>query len=312
MELTKELLAELYVLDAQKGFGPQKFKSLHDAKIPPGDVLRNPRLLPVEGKRGDILRDLILKTPQSTYDQCGDRAQRQIEAARKAHASILTYDHPGYPRNLLDSSHPIPILYVRGNPAVLRNRHTVACVGSRKLRPPYDTLHRQIATLACRSGFAVVSGFALGADTAGHEAALVAHGQTICVMPGGLDRPFPPENRPLWNQFLEYEGAAFVSEFPFGTSASALTLRKRNKLIVALSLGVLVSQSSSKGGAMNAFRFAIEQKKSVATFAADGSDDTSGNAQICEESRAPTVLFPCDSNQVDKYKKWLRELSSSI
>jgi predicted Rossmann fold nucleotide-binding protein DprA/Smf involved in DNA uptake len=78
-------------------------------------------------------------------------------------------------------------------------------------------------------------------------------------MPGGLDRPFPPENRSLWEDFLSYPGAAFVSEFPFGTRASSLTLRKRNKLIVAFARAVLVSQSSADGGAMNAYRFAAER-----------------------------------------------------
>jgi DNA protecting protein DprA len=312
MELTTDSLTDLYVLDSLKGFGPQKFKALHDAKVRPTNVLQNPRLLPIEGRNGDKLRDLIAATPSKTYAECRARAERQLEAARKARASILTYDHPQYPRNLLHSGHPVPILYARGNPTVLLNRQTVACVGSRKLRAPYDDLHREFAQNACKNRFAVVSGFALGADTAGHEAAQSVRGQTICVMPGGLDRPFPPENRPLWNQFLEYEGAVFVSEFPFGTAASALTLRKRNKVIVALSLGVLVSQSSSKGGAMNAFRFAVEQKKSVATFKADGADDTSGNSEIGLESKVPTVVFSWESDQADRYNKWLRQLSSSI
>ena len=53
---------------------------------------------------------------------------------------------------------------------------------------------------------------------------------------------------------------ALVSEFPFGTAASSLTLRKRNKLIVAFAQGVLIGQSSAKGGAMNAYRFALEQR----------------------------------------------------
>src|SRR6185503_14852705 len=98
----------------------------------------------------------------------------------------------------------------------------------------------------------------------------------------GLDLSFPPENRSLWNELLEYERAVFVSEFPFGRRAASLTLRKRNRLIVAFARGVLVSQSAKDGGAMNAYRFALDQKKPVATFAPDGSADTSGNALIAE------------------------------
>ena len=106
-----------------------------------------------------------------------------------------------------------------------------------------------------------MSGFAVGADSIGHRAARDASGRTVCVMPCGLDNLFPPENRTLWEELLDYPGAAFVSEFGFGRRASALLLRKRNKLIAAFSQGVLVAQSSYGGGAMNAYRFAREQKK---------------------------------------------------
>jgi predicted Rossmann fold nucleotide-binding protein DprA/Smf involved in DNA uptake len=129
-------------------------------------------------------------------------------------------------------------------------------------------------------------------------------------MPGGLDRPFPPENRPLWDELLLYPGAAFVSELGFGVRASALTLRKRNKLIVAFAKGVLVAQSAKDGGAMNAFRFAVEQKKAVATFAADDSGETSGNRAIAAETWTKT--FPVDRPDPEAYAEWLRQLSSSM
>src|SRR5205814_2648333 len=135
-----------------------------------------------------------------------------------------------------------------------------------------------------------------------------AGGNTICVMPCGLDRPFPPENRRLWDEFLRYPGAVFVSELGFGARASALTLRKRNKLIVAFARGVLVAQSAKDGGAMNAYRFAVEQKKPVATFAADAAADTSGNRLIADEPWTKTL--PGDTDP-EAYETWLRELSSS-
>jgi DNA protecting protein DprA len=311
VELTKESLAALFVLDALKGFGPQKFKMLWDAKLSPDRVIQDPALLPLEGKTGDKLRAEIAKVPKATVEECAARAERQLEAAKKHGARILTYGNPDYPPNLLASPHPVPILYVRGNAKVLHGKKIVACVGSRKIREPYSNLHRQFGKEACADSFVIASGFALGADTLGHQAAFDCRGQTVCVMPGGLDRPFPPENRPLWNSLLEYEGAVFLSEFAFGTSTSSLTLRKRNKAIVALSLGVLVSQSSKTGGAMNAFRFAIEQKKSVATFESNGSDDTSGNEQIAAETKVQSVVFPKSSPDADGYRRWLRQLSSS-
>jgi DNA processing protein len=206
----------------------------------------------------------------------------------------------------------MPILYIRGAIEALNNDAAVACVGSRRIRSPYNALHAAFARQACAQQTAIISGFALGADTIGHTTAWESKGQTVCVMPGGLDRPFPPENKLLWEKLLEYSGAVFISEFAFGTSASALTLRKRNKGIVALARGVLVSQSSDKGGAMNAFRFALEQHKPVATFAADGNPDTSGNDMIAQDKKLQATVFPTNRPAPEDYQQWLRTLSSLI
>ena len=86
-----------------------------------------------------------------------------------------------------------------------------------------------------------------------------------------------------------------------------MTLRKRNKLIVAASLGVVVSQSSVKGGAMNAYRFAVEQRKPVATLESDGTDQTSGNELIRAKGPSASV-FSADRADKDAWGQWLRRL----
>jgi DNA processing protein len=304
-----DALAAIYALDGVKGFGPQKFKELHEAQIRPAEVIQDPDRLPIAGKRGEDFRAQLRNVSQFT-ETAYARAQRQIEAAAKHGAWILTYEDPRYPANVYASNNPVPVLYVRGGIEVLGHPKAVACVGSRKISPPYEELHSVFAQTAVQEGFTVVSGFALGADTVGHRAAWAAQGSTICCMPGGLDRPFPPENRGLWEELLCYGGAAFVSEFPFGTSASSLTLRKRNKLIVAFAQGVLISQSSVTGGAMNAFRFAVEQHKPVATFQDDGTEATSGNRQV-DKPECQGTAFSVSSPDPERYRKWLSELSSS-
>jgi len=309
--MSVEQLAALYVVDSIKGFGPQKFKQLHAEGIRTTDVALDPRLIDLKGKRGDWFRSQLRTMPAKTRDECRTRATRQIYAAYQARGMILSYDSPHYPKSLYMSNNPSAILYVRGSPAVLDDQRAVACVGSRGVRPPYDALHAEFARAACGAGFAVVSGFALGADTLGHRAARAVAGRTICCMPGGLDRPFPPENKPLWEDLLQYDGAVFVSEYPFGTGASALTLRKRNKLIVAFARGVVISQSSESGGAMNAYRFAREQHKPVATFAADATDATSGNQLIEADRESRDAVFSASAPTDQDYLRWLELLSSS-
>ncbi len=304
-------LESIYALDSIKQFGPQKFKQLHEAGLDPAQVLDDHTLLPIEGKRGEQFRGEIAEMTGDARGNARARAERQLERARELRATILTYRHPCYPANVFHSNNPVPVLYARGNCEVLKSESVVACVGSRRIRPPYSRVHEVLASGAARAGFAIGSGFALGADTIGHRAAFESGGRTICVLPGGVDRPFPPENDNLWNQLLEYPGAVMMSEFAFGTGASKLTLRKRNKLIVACARAIFVSQSALNGGAMNAYRFAREQKKLVATCETDCREDTSGNAKIGEELRQDDALFTADTSG-QEFVDWLQGSYSLI
>lgn len=309
--ITVEELTDLFLLGSIDQFGPQKFKELHHVRVKPQDVLKNPDLLPMTGKRANSFKSAIREVTPELREDCHRRAVNQIVAAEKHQARILTYDSSYYPRNVYDSNSPTPVLYVRGDLSVLLERKIVGCVGSRKIRQPYSLLQADFAKEATQQGFVVVSGFALGADSIGHESAITNNGRTICVMPSGLERPFPPENKQLWEQFLVSNRAVFVSEFGFGVRAASLTLRKRNRLIVAFARGVLIGQSASKGGAMNAYRFAREQHKPVATFASDHNEDTSGNKLISEEPHERDRVFPIGVNKTS-YTQWLHQLSSSI
>lgn len=319
--ITVDEFASVLLLDTVRGFGPQKFKELHEASLRPIDVLLEPQRLPTAGKRGQGFRDWIAALGGDVREQARARAVRQIARAHALGVGILTHQHDVYPPSVYASNNPVPYLYVLGDPGLLVNQNSVACVGSREIATPYAERHQAFATNAA-AGRAIVSGFAVGADAIGHRAAHDSGAATILVMPCGLDRPFPPENRELWKELKDYQGAVAVSEFALGTPAATLTLRKRNKLIVALASGVLVSQSSATGGAMNAYRFAMEQRKAVATFASDGTQRTSGNeliaqagrasqATLTDESNHVAAVFPADHDDPAAWNAWLRELSSS-
>jgi DNA processing protein len=309
--VTEDQLADIFALESVKGFGPAKFKDLHLAGISPSEALDNPTRLPLAGKRGDQLKAAIAALPDDQRPMFRERARRQLDRAAELGVAVVVHGDPRYPPSLFDSNYAVPVLYIRGSVDVASHQPGVACVGSRAIRPPYVELQERFARLAVEEGFAVVSGFAMGADRIAHEAVWKAGGRTIAVMPNGLDLCFPPENRELWRELLDYEGAAFVSEFAFATKASALTLRKRNKMIVAFAQGVLVGQSSSSGGAMNAYRFALEQKKHVATFEHDGVEDTSGNELITRAEAGLEDAIPRGEGFDDASLRWLEKLASS-
>lgn len=302
-------LQALYALERVSGFGPVKFRALHEAGIEPGALIKDPNSLPVKGRIGQKLRDAIQSISANDLSSARSRAFTQLERANELSASILTYREPGYPTNVYRSNNPIPVLYVRGDPKIWWMPGAVSVVGSRNTREPYASAAREFATTAVGCGLAVVSGFALGADSIGHRATVAAGGRTVCVMPCGLDKVFPPENRGFWEELLIDPNAVFVSEFGFGHRASSLLLRKRNKLIVSFSQAVLVAQSAANGGAMNAYRFGREQRKPVATFKSDGSEETTGNEIIEADERTGGFAFPlsaCPSS----FGSWLKRLSS--
>lgn len=301
-------LAAIYALEQVSGFGPVKFRTMYESGVDAQDAIENPEVIPFEGRIGEKLRRGIKALSKPDLDAASARAKVQLERAFELSASILVHGDSDYPEQVYVSNNPVPVIYVRGDTGIWRDAGTVAVVGSRKTRLPYADSARMFAAVAAKLGMVVVSGFADGADRIGHESAFENGGRTICVMPCGLDLVFPPENRDLWEQLLAYPQATFVSEFGFGLRASSLLLRKRNKLIVAFSRGILVAQSALDGGAMNAYRFGREQRKPVATFRSDGTRETSGNALIAEDSRTNACVFGLTCNE-SSYEPWLERLS---
>ena len=308
-----DFLTSVFILNSIKGFGPVKFRMTFEDGVSPGRAWRNPSVIPLSGKQGETIRRQIADLTDEEREISHARAERQLSLASKHHVSILSYGNENYPDLLLRSNNPVPVLYARGNLALLSARNYVACVGARKIRAPYEDLHAQFAKLASAQGFTIVAGFALGADTIGHSTALQSGGTTISVMPNGLERPFPPENKNLWREMMRSSRALAVSEFPLGMRASAISLRKRNKLIVALSQGVMISQTSRSGGSLNAYRAALQQKKPIATFEADNPEleDVAGNQMIADSARGNVTVFRHRDRNLGAYRRWLSELSSS-
>ena len=306
-----EQLSALFVLERVSGFGPVKFRTMHDAGIDPQAALENPALLPFAGKVGEKLRQGITSLSVEDIATGRSRAAVQLDRARHHSASILVHGDSAYPQCVYASNNPMAVLYVRGNPAIWSGIGSVAVVGSRNTRDPYTEGVQNLVKAAIAKELVIVSGFATGADTIGHTTAITTGGKTICVMPCGLDNVFPPENRHLWKELLACPNAVFVSEFGFGQRASSLRLRKRNKLIVAFAKGVFVAQSAVDGGAMNAYRFGREQKKPVATFTSDGSKDTAGNVVIAQDERTGGVAFNPTCNEAS-YESCLNQLCSPL
>jgi DNA processing protein len=137
----------------------------------------------------------------------------------------------------------------------------VAVVGARRCSRSGAANAASFARELTALGFVVVSGLALGIDTAAHRGALQG-GTTVAVLGSGLGRVYPGTNRPLARAILE-AGGALVSEYPPELGARNYHFPERNRLISGLSLGVLVVEAGEQSGSLITARMALEQGREV-------------------------------------------------
>lgn len=127
----------------------------------------------------------------------------------------------------------------------------VAIVGTRKASPEALEFAKSLAGDLARQGIAVLSGGAVGIDTAAHIGALDAGGVTVVVAPSSIDRPYPPENAPLFTRIVE-QGGAVLSAYESDTPALPYRFFHRNTLLAAMSHALVVVETRFRGGARNA------------------------------------------------------------
>lgn len=166
-----------------------------------------------------------------------------------------------WPRGLRAVEEPPPLLFLQGDEAVL-GLPQIAVVGSRAATRQGRMLAGEISADLARAGFAVTSGLASGIDAAAHEGALSVAGRTLAVMGCGLDRVYPPANAGLAERIVA-SGGLLVSEFAPGTPPDGWRFPRRNRVIGALSLGVLVVEAGPDSGSLITARLAEQMSRPV-------------------------------------------------
>jgi len=191
-------------------------------------------------------------------------AEREIAAAHKLGVTFVAMGEPDYPHRLQMIDDAPPLIAVRGHIPVL-SRPMVAIVGSRNASGAGIKFTQRIARELGEAGFVTVSGLARGIDAAAHQASLLTG--TIAVLAGGHEHVYPPEHAELLDAILP-AGAA-LSEMPLGWEPRARDFPRRNRLISALSLGVVIVEAAKRSGSLITARLALEQGREV--FAVPGS-----------------------------------------
>ncbi|MEM1177481.1 MAG: DNA-processing protein DprA [Acidobacteriota bacterium] len=249
-----------------------------------------------DAKRGDRGLAEHLGVPLAQLDKAlaaTARAPQVASAEERAAAEqgcrVLTRLDDEYPSALGDLSLPPPVLYCRGS---LPDGPALGIVGSRRASSEGLRIADLFAAGLAARGVVVVSGFAVGVDQKAHRAAVEVGGKTVAVHGCGLDIDYPRGSKSL-SRAIAASGAS-ITEFPFGSEPRAWHFPVRNRVIAALSAGVLVAQAKQRSGSLITARLALELGRDV--FAVPGSIfeplSMGGNGLIADGAAA--VMSPDD------------------
>lgn len=216
---------------------------------------------------------------------------------------------PSYPARLLDLCDPPNSLYIYGDIRLL-SVPAIAIVGSRVASPEGIKNAHYFAQALSAEGYLIISGLARGIDGAAHLGALGPNRNlpTIAVCGTGLDIVYPREHLGLAAAI----GAAglLVSELAPGSGPKAWHFPRRNRIIAALSLGILVVEAAERSGSLITARLGCELGREI--FAIPGSIHSplkKGCHQLLQQG-AKLVQSPKDI--LEELPKWSKNPFKAI
>ena len=189
----------------------------------------------------------------------GFDATQYLAALSEKNIDIMTRDDADYPAKLRHLHHPPVLLYIKGDRRLLQ-RPSFAVVGSREHSVYGATATRTLTQQLCRH-FVILSGMAKGIDGIAHRQALACRQPSIAILGTGLDVIYPTQHATLYDQLCAH--GLVISEQPLGVSPEPYRFPQRNRLISALTEGLLLTEASEKSGAVISANFASDLGRPV-------------------------------------------------
>lgn len=222
-----------------------------------------------------------------------NKAEQILINSEKLGIKLISFQDENYPKLLSEiTDFPIILNYI-GDITILSTKPSVAIIGTRDATDFGFKMGVRLGEYFAAEGFNVVSGLAIGCDTAGHVGALNAKGLTTAVLAHGLDKVYPKENKDLALRIVE-NGGLLLSEYFAKQSALSNFFVERDRIQAGLSLGVIVIQTDVKGGTMHTVKFCLENKRILATVNFPHGHlhepKTQGNQLLIREGKAIPIF----------------------
>ncbi len=256
MDYQKEFFACLALKHIPQ-LGPQVWKQLFAHFDSAYDAVQHSDSWQELGVESYWIKSIVKKCQTEAWRE---KAEAEFKAANAAGMNVITWFDPRFPNALKQLEDPPAMLYVAGDVNLLKNPG-VAVVGARACTSLGLEVAGRISTQLSMIGITVISGLALGIDRQAHLGGLKGVGSSIAVLGCGLDVNYPYDNQDV-RQTLLSKGL-IVSEFGPGVRPRPGNFPYRNRLISALSLGVLVAEAAHNSGSLITARLAAEQGRDV-------------------------------------------------
>jgi DNA processing protein len=234
--------------------------------------------------------------PSFSWDTILTHVEQDEKKAALLGIKMASLGADGYPPLVREIFDPPPVLFYRGclpNP----EKSLVAVVGTRRPSSRAAAQAVKLGRELALAGIPVVSGLALGIDALAHRGNVEGGGPTLAVLGSGPDEVYPASNRPLARRILD-AGGCLIGEYPPGTKPMKWYFPARNRIISALSRGVVIVEAPERSGALITAALALEQNrdlwvasvgvsspvgKGTAKLAEEGARVISSGAEIAEE-----------------------------
>ena len=193
-----------------------------------------------------------------------------------------------WPKCLQDLGFNMPLgLFTKGNTDLLLNE-SVSIVGTRKSSVYGNSIAGEFSFDLATIGFNIVSGGAIGIDTASHHGALNAQGNTICVQANGLHKLYPSNNAYLFEKIIK--AGLMISEYPPGRNPAKNYFLDRNRIIAALSKSTMVIEAAEISGALSTARHALRMQRLVLAIPGSiNSKSSVGTNELIRNREAESV-----------------------
>ena len=190
-----------------------------------------------------------------------EEAEKTVRLSRNLGYKIVCICDEEYPNLLRHIDNPPALLYVKGDISFLNSVKSIGIVGTRKASEYGLTMARDLSRDLALNNVAVISGGALGIDSAAHQGALDAGGKTVAVLGCGINYPYLLGNLKLRNEISN--SGAVISEYPPNFPSKPFTFPIRNRIISGISSGIVVIEAGQKSGSLITANLANNQNRDV-------------------------------------------------